>query len=197
VCSSVVESVFCQFSMEDLASKWGKLSLREEEQVGVSLEAPEIVPLVTRGRSCVVGKLVADRIIPREYYKAPLTRIWHPMGSVTFNVIGENLFIAEFEYEEDKSRIFEGKPWIFDGYLVSLVDFDGLTPPEELNFDYASFWIRMYNLPLACMGKSIGEKIGSSVGLVEEVDVLEEAAGWGEYLRVKVSIELSKPLARG
>jgi hypothetical protein len=145
----------------------------------------------------VVGKLVADRIIPREYYKAPLTRIWHPMGMVTFNVIGENLFIAEFEYEEDKTRIIEGKPLIFDGYLDALADFDGLTPPEELNFDYASFWIRMYNLPLACMGKSIGEKIGSFVGLVEEVDVQEEAAGWGEYLRVKVSIELSKPLARG
>lgn len=32
---------------------------------------------------------------------------------------------------------------------------------------------------------------------MEEVDVQEEAAGWGVYLRVKVSIELSKPLARG
>jgi len=51
----------------------------------------------------VVGKLVADRIIPREYYKALLTQIWHPMGVVTFNVIGENLFIAEFE-------ILEGRP---------------------------------------------------------------------------------------
>jgi hypothetical protein len=78
-----------------------------------------------------------------------------------------------------------------------LAEFDGLTPQADLNFERAVFWIRMYNLPLACMGKSIGEKIGSSVGLVEEVDVHEDAAGWGEYLRVKVSIELSKPLARG
>jgi hypothetical protein len=58
----------------------------------------------------VVGKLVADRIIPREYYKALLTQIWHPMGVVTFNVIGENLFIAEFEYEANKARILEGRP---------------------------------------------------------------------------------------
>jgi hypothetical protein len=55
----------------------------------------------------------------------------------------------------------------------------------------------MYNLPLACIGKSTGGKIGSFVRIVEEVDVQEEATGWGEYLRVKVSIELSKPLARG
>jgi hypothetical protein len=64
--------------------------------------------------------------------------IWHPMGMVTFNVIGENLFMAEFEYEEDKTRILESRPWIFDGDLVALADFDGLTSPEELNFDYAS-----------------------------------------------------------
>jgi hypothetical protein len=113
--------------MEELSSKWGKFSLREEEHVGVSLKALEIIPLVNRGRACVVGKLVADRIIPREYYKAPLTRIWHPMGEVIFNVIGENLFVAEFEYEVDKAWILEGRLWIFYGYLVSLAYFDGLT----------------------------------------------------------------------
>lgn len=165
--------------------------------MGVSLEAPEIESLVKRGRTCIVGKLVADRIIPKEYYKAPLTRIWRPMGEILFNVIGENLFIAEFEYGEDKTWILEGRPWIFYGYLVSLADFDGLTLSTELKFERASFWIRMYNLPLACTGKTTGEKIGASVGLVEEEDVCEDAAGWGEYLRVKVSIELSRPLARG
>jgi len=183
--------------MEELSSMWGNFSLREEENVGVSLGAPEVEPLVNRGRSCIVGKLIADRIIPKEYYKDPLTRIWRPLGELMFNVIGENLFVAEFEHGEDKSRILEGRPWIFDGYLVSLADFDGLTPPKELKFERGSFWIRMYNLPLACMGKSTGEKIGASVGVVEEVDVGEKAAGWGEYLRVKVSIELSSPLARG
>jgi len=141
--------------------------------------------------------MVADRIVPKEYYKAPLLRVWKPMGSVVFNVIGENLFIAEFEYEWDKTRIMEGRPWLFDGNLVSLKEFDGFTPPTKMCFDQASFWIRMYNLPLACMGKSSGYKIGSSVGDVEEVDVLDEDAGWGEYLRVKISLDLTKPLARG
>jgi hypothetical protein len=183
--------------MDEISDMWGKFSLKEEESVGVSLDAPDIVPLVNRGRSCVVGKMVADRIVPKEYYKAPLLRVWKPMGSVVFNVIGENLFIAEFEYEWDKTRIMEGRPWLFDGNLVSLKEFDGFTPPTKMCFDQASFWVRMYNLPLACMGKSSGNKIGSSVGDVEEVDVLDEDAGWGEYLRVKISLDLTKPLVRG
>jgi len=183
--------------MEEISDMWGKFSLREEETVGVSLETPEIVPMVNRGRSCLVGKLVADRIIPKEFYKAPLLRAWKPAGSASFKVIGENMFIVEFENEWDKSRIMEGRPWLFDGNLVSLAEFDGLTPPAKINFDKASFWIRMYNLPLACMGRNIGLKIGATVGVVEDVDVLEEDAGWGEYLRVRILIDLSKPLARG
>jgi hypothetical protein len=29
--------------------------------------------------------------------------------------------------------------WLFDGNLVSLAEFDGLTPPAKINFDRASF----------------------------------------------------------
>jgi len=55
----------------------------------------------------------------------------------------------------------------------------------------------MYNLPLACMGKVTGEKIGSYVGLVEELDVYDGDTGWGEYLRAKIVIDMTKPLVRG
>jgi hypothetical protein len=95
------------------------------------------------------------------------------------------------------TRIMEGRSWLFDGNLVALAEFNGLTPPARLNFDHAAFWIRMYNLPLACMGKVTGEKIGSSVGLVEEVDVYNGDAGWGEYLWAKIVIDMTKPLAKG
>lgn len=181
---------------EELSVMWGKFSLREEEQAGVSLETSEIVPLVTRGKDCLVGKLLADRIVPREYFKAPLRRAWRTAGAVTINVIGENMFIAEFEHASDKSRIMEGKPWLFDGNLVSLAEFDGLTPPSDMNFDMASFWVRMYNMPLDCKGKEVGQKIGALVGTVEEVDISEAEADWGEFLRVKISFDLTKPLAR-
>jgi hypothetical protein len=116
---------------------------------------------------------------------------------VTFKVIGENMFIVEFELEWDKMRIMDGRSWLFDGNLVSLEDFDGLTPPADMNFDQASFLVRMYNLPLACMGKDVGKKLGASVRIVEDVDVLDEEAGWGEFLHVKIRIDLHKPLARG
>lgn len=71
----------------------------------------------------------------------------------------------------------EGRPWLFDGNLVSLADFDGSTPLSQMEFERESFWIRMYNLPLACMGKDIGQKIGASMGTVEEVDISDDKVG--------------------
>jgi hypothetical protein len=91
----------------------------------------------------------------------------------------------------------EGRPWGFEGNLFLVEDFDGRIAPTNLNFDKAFFWVRMVGLPLACMGREVGFKIGSSVGIVEEVDTDKDGVGWGEYLRVKIQIDLSKPLPRG
>ena len=87
------------------------------------------------------------------------------------------MYLIEFEHEWDKARIMKGRLWTFDGHLVSLADYDGTTPPFELEFDKAAFWVRMYNLSPACMGRDIGFKIGSSVGEVEEVDVADDGVG--------------------
>jgi hypothetical protein len=46
------------------------------------------------------------------------------------------------------------------------------------------FWVRMFNFPLACMGKEVGFQIGATMGQVEEVDT-DEGVGWGKYLRVR------------
>jgi hypothetical protein len=85
--------------------------------------------------------------------------------------------LIDFEHEWDKVRIMEGRPWTFDGNLVSLADFDGITPVDELEFEKAAFWIRMYKLPLACMSKAMGFRIGASVGEVLEVEVDDEGVG--------------------
>jgi hypothetical protein len=182
---------------DELTAMWGNFSLLEEENLGVSVESTEIVPLESRGKDCLVGKLISDRIVPKEFLRVPLIRAWRPKGNVKFSMLGENKFVVEFESSGDKARVMAGRPWLFDGNLVSLADFDGLRPPSEWSFGHESFWVRMYNLPLACMGKAMGWKIGSTVGKVEEVDVDDEEAGWGEYLRVKINMDLSKPLARG
>jgi hypothetical protein len=53
----------------------------------------------------------------------------------------------------------------------------------------------MYNLPLACMNKAIGLWIGASMGEELKVEVDDDGVGWGEYLRVRIVLDLTKPLS--
>jgi hypothetical protein len=93
----------------------------------------------------------------------------------------KNTFLFAFKYEWEKTRILEGRPWVFDGHLVSLLEFDGFMATSKLVFEKAAFWVRMYNLPLACMGKEMGYQIGGSVGEVEDVEVDEDGVGWVSF----------------
>lgn len=86
---------------------------------------------------------------------------------------------------------------MLEGSLFAIEDFDGVTPPSEIDFEMVEFWVRMINLPLACMCKDVGYQIGSSVGIVKEVDTDEKGVGWGGYLWVRIQLDLKKPFSRG
>lgn len=124
---------------EDLTMMWEKFTLMEEEEVELDAPKEEWEPMVVRGSVCVVGKLLADRIVGKEIIRTPLISAWQPTGRVTFKTLGTNLFLIDFENGWDKDRIMEGCPWMFDGHLVSLADFDGLTPVSEIDFEKAAF----------------------------------------------------------
>lgn len=182
---------------EDLSKMWMKLSLTEEESVDLDTPEEELHDGVTRGKFYVLGKLIADRMVSKETIKTTLSRWWKLSGTLSFQVLGENLFLIEFTDMEDKKWILEGRPWIFEGSLFIIEDFDGISSPSSFNFDRAGFWVRMIDLPLACINQTTGKRIGSTVGLVEAVDTGKDGIGWGEFLRVKIVEDLSKPLAHG
>jgi len=182
---------------EELARMWGNLALNEEENEGISVASEELDYMIGRGSLCLIGKVLVDRFVPKESIKSPLKRAWNPVGEVSFKIIGGNMFVADFELAEDKGRVLEGRPWLVDGSLVSLLEFDGLTPPIKMCFDKSPLWIRMYHLPLACMDKRFGLKIGASVGEVMELDVDDNEPGWGTFLRARICVDITKPLPRG
>jgi hypothetical protein len=182
---------------EEISQKWAKFSLSEEEDEEVAVQAIDFQAVTSKGQLCIVGKLIADRYVSMETIKTHLLQWWRPKGTINFKVIGENLFLINFELGRDKKKVLDGRPWDFEGNLFLVEDFDGRISPSQLSFERASFWVRMFELPLGCMGREVGRKIGASVGIVEEVDTDGEGIGWGESLRVKISMDLSKPLARG
>lgn len=55
----------------------------------------------------------------------------------------------------------------------------------------------MHDMPLICMNKREGTKIGESLGVLEDMDLASDGGGWGRSLRLRVNIFLRNPLERG
>lgn len=116
------------------------------------------------GKKMSDGKVIAERPVSKEVLRSTFLKVWRPNGLVFFIELSENMFLVEFSNEGDQNKIGEGRPWLFDKHLFVMKDFDGLTPPRNMKFETASFWVQIHNLPLACMNREVGYKIGSSVG---------------------------------
>jgi hypothetical protein len=105
--------------------------------------------------------------------------------------------LFEFGEVDDMRRVLDGRPWSYDRHMLVLTEFDGSIPPMQMKFVHSPFWIQVHDMPLLCMTKSVGEKIANSLGTLEEVDVAGSGVGWGRCLRLRVVIDISKPLERG
>jgi hypothetical protein len=67
-------------------------------------------------------------------------------------------------------------------------------------FNRLKLWVRILNLPFGYMQKKSGTVIASSIGVEGNVPVVDcDALGkcWGNFMRVRVEIDVDKPLQRG
>ncbi|KAL5753227.1 hypothetical protein ACOSQ2_023734 [Xanthoceras sorbifolium] len=89
-----------------------------------------------------------------------------------------------------------GGPWNFDNALLVLQIPSGYGDFSEMSFQWSDFWIQIHNAPLICMTKNIGLMLGERIGKVKDIDVGASGDCFGKFLRVKVSIDVTKPLKR-
>ena len=167
------------------------------ERKGIEVTEGEIAGGREVGIHCLVGKLWAEKPVNREAFKTVMSRVWRMTGTVVFKELQDNLWVFEFEEEEDKRRVMVGRPWSFDRQILVLNEFDGQCPLSQMVFMKSPFWIQIHDMPLLCMIRGIGTKIAISLGVLEDVDVAGDGVGWGRFLCIRVTIDLSNPLERG
>ena len=75
-----------------------------------------------------------------------------------------------FDDEYDLDHILMRGPWSYDKYLLGLYKPRKNESIKHARFDRESFWVQIHDLPIQHMSKTNAEAIGSSLGLVEQVD---------------------------
>ncbi|KAK5795104.1 hypothetical protein PVK06_036361 [Gossypium arboreum] len=104
---------------------------------------------------------------------------------------GQNLFLIMFDSEKDLETVMEGQPWLF---RKNLVLFDQLTTSMErsqIQLNSSPYWIKIGPCLPEFDKKDLMHAIGATFG-----GILRSAIN-GEFCRLKVQLDVLKPLRRG
>lgn len=181
---------------DKMAEMIGRLKLTAEESDALEV-ADDIEDGLATSKYAIIGKVLSQGVLHIQTILAALRPAWGNPKGLNARSIGDNLFIAEFVSRQDKDRVLDGSPWNVGNRAVLIQDFDANLRPSDIVFNHMSIWVRIKNLPLGLMNKHWGEELARKIGIMEKIDVDAQGRAWGAYLRVKVKIDITKPLRRG
>ena len=110
--------------------------------------------------------------------------------------MGGNILLFEFEDVLDLKRVLEFEPWSYDKHLVAFERAVDAKSAPSLPFTKTVFWVQLHNIPERCLTQETAEVVGNMLGTTIQVADPEDDGLGSELLRVRVALDISKPLPR-
>ena len=179
---------------DEIATKYANLKITEEESDVVALDEATDDNHDESIEFSLVGKILSIRPYNFDAMKKTMNQVWSISKGALFRPIENDLFVVQFANKRDKSKVMSGRPWNFDQNLMLLTEIEGTAQPSNISMTHCPFWVRLYNLPMDCRTENKIKMIGGGLGQVMEVDF--DGVGWDKSARLKVLMDITKPLRR-
>ncbi|KAK9950683.1 hypothetical protein M0R45_006158 [Rubus argutus] len=184
--------------MEEIQTSFAKtLTLTAEEAEGISFEEEDDEVNDAFIAMSLVVRVYTDKPVHRQAFADRILELWQPVGEVKVKVLAGGLFLFTFSVSDDKKKVIDFAPWVYDKAFVLLEEPDGNMAPSLMQLKHIDLWVQCHNLPLKKMSMRMGGAIGNKLGKFLEVDCDESGACVGKFMRIKVRLDISKPLWRG
>ncbi|MBA0765532.1 hypothetical protein Gotri_014712 [Gossypium trilobum] len=122
--------------------------------------------------------------------------IWFTKEEVNFVAIKEGVILVKFGNVDDRKKILNLSPLLFDQCLFSMLAYVKDQEVETYAFNLIPFWVRIFNIPLECMDRQVAMNVGSTIGEVIAINWRDRDGGWTKYIQLRVIIDTSKSLRR-
>ncbi|KAL2935539.1 hypothetical protein RDABS01_018657 [Bienertia sinuspersici] len=180
---------------DDLITKCSSLNLNDNEENNI-VDVGETVSEKEEEKTSLmlIGRLLSDRPVNVEAFKRTMNSVWALLRKVVIRAVAGDRFAFQFFHWKDKEKVMDGRPWCFDQKLLILEEVVGEEQPSEILLNSSPFWVRLYNLPFNYRTNETMRTIASNIGRVLEVD--DDELGMDNFQRVKIMIDVSKPLSK-
>ena len=144
----------------------------------------------------MAGRFFTKRVLNVEAVGRTFKPLWKLKGEVKIHDLGDNILVFDFEEGLDMERVLELEPWSYDKHMVAFERVSEIENVPLLEFGRVTFWVQIHNVLERSLTQSTGKLVGKTIEKVLEIaDPKDDGAG-NEFLRVRVSIDISKPLPR-
>ena len=110
--------------------------------------------------------------------------------------VGKGILQFKFSSKYQMKWVEKNGPWNFENNLLLLCRWRRGLSAMNISFTHSPFGVQIWGLPFELMSDELGRKLGNNIGRFIEVDrraQLDQA----KFMRIRVDLQLDKPLRRG
>lgn len=187
--------------MEDITHAMNNVFLEEEEEGGIAIGEENAVEnggnaYSNDAKLCLVGRFLTEGVLDFQAMQQTMAALWKPGKGVYIRELGVNLFLFQFYHEIDIKRVIEGSPWTFNRKVLIISRMQEGLNPRCVPLNKIDLWVQVYDLLPGFMSERILMEVGNQMGTFVCSCPSNFKGVWREYIRIRVTLDLSKPLKR-
>lgn len=125
-----------------------------------------------------------------------MAALWRPCKGVLIKEVDINLYVFQFYHEIDIKRVIEGSSWSFNRKALIIARMKEGDIPRAMNLHTMDLWVQIHELRPGFMTEKVIQEVGNYIGTFVHSCPSNFTGGWKEYLRARITVDLSKPLKR-
>nr|POE52271.1 hypothetical protein CFP56_67209 [Quercus suber] len=111
--------------------------------------------------------------------------------------VGSGIMQFKFSSEYQMKWVEQNGPWNFENNLLLLCRWRRGLSATNISFTHSPFWVQIWGLPFELMSDEVGRELGNNIGRFVEVDRRARHSDQAKFMRIRVDLQLDKPLRRG
>ncbi|VFQ63346.1 unnamed protein product [Cuscuta campestris] len=146
---------------------------------------------------CLVGRFLTERPVNFVAMKNTMASLWRPEEGMVVKEVGAGLYIFQFGALAEMERVMEMCPWSFNNQALLLERLGRSQDPSEVSLHHLYVWVRVYGLKRGFFSERVAQRLGNEIGQFVEADPKNFSNPWSSYLRIRVKLDVQKPLKKG
>ncbi|XP_074265181.1 uncharacterized protein LOC141587605 [Silene latifolia] len=180
-----------------------------EEESDVDIEDNDIANdpmcptiLLTKAEKIKIRRHWKDTLITKMFDKnigyftllRQIKKKWALKGGLSLMDVGFSFYVARFTNKEDYEHVISQGPWMIGDHYLTIRKWVPNFVATDEPIRHLTTWIRIPCLSVEYYHEDILRKIGSKVGKVIRIDKPTALAERGQFIRMSVEVDLTKPL---